>query len=514
MGSLSSAFDGAVLGLGVALQGSNLVYCIIGVTLGTLLGVLPGIGVLISISLLFPLTFHLDPTAALVMLAGVFYGTTYGGSTSAILLNVPGTPSAAVSCLDGHPMAKSGRAGVALLATTIASFVGGTIGIILMMAFSPLIVENALRFGAHEYFALMAMGLIAASTITQGSPVKGIAMVIVGILLGLVQADFYTGIPRFSFGIPELYEGLSLVALAMGMFGVSEVIASVRTIGRAESYARQKITMRSMIPTRDDVGRSWLPMLRGSGIGAFFGTLPGTGGLIASFMAYAVEKRAAKDPSRFGNGAIEGLVGPETANNAADQTAFIPTLTLGIPGTPAMAIMLAVLIVHGISPGPRLIIDQPELFWGVVMSFWIGNILLLVLNIPMVGVWVRLLQVPYQYLFPAILMFVCLGVYSINNSAFEVWTLVFFASLGYLLRLLDFSAAPLLLGFVLGPDMEEHFRRALLVSDGDFRSFVERPLSAFILCVTAIMLARALWTALRPSRRKADDVREEAAAGH
>lgn len=387
------------------------------------------------------------------------------------------------------------------MATTIASFVGGTIGIVLLMLFSPWIVANALRFGAHEYFALMALGLIAASTITKGSPVKGIAMVIVGILLGLVQADFYTGLPRFSFGILELYEGISLVALAMGMFGVSEVIVSVRTIVARADYSDRKITMRSMIPTREDVRRSWRPMLRGSGVGAFFGTLPGTGGLIASFMSYAMEKRVARDPSRFGNGAIEGLVGPESANNAADQTAFIPTLTLGIPGTPAMAIMLAVLIVHGLTPGPRLIVDQPELFWGVVMSFWIGNLLLLVLNIPMIGIWVRLLQIPYNLLYPAILMFVCLGVYSINNSSFEVWTLVFFAALGYLLRILEFSPAPLLLGFVLGPSMEEHFRRALLVSNGDFMAFFERPLAAAILDLTFVLLGWALWSALRPVAR-------------
>jgi TctA family transporter len=500
--TLGDTFDNIMLGLETALQGTNLFYCVLGVTLGTLLGVLPGIGVLISISLLFPLTFYLDPTAALVMLAGIFYGTTYGGSTSAILLNVPGTPSAAVSCLDGYPMSKQGRAGVALVATTIASFVGGSIGIVLLMMFSPIIVENALRFGPHEYFALMVMGLVAASTITQGSPVKGIAMVLVGILLGLVQADFYTGLPRFSFGMLELYEGISLVALAMGMFGVSEVIGSIRMLKSHGSFEAKSITFRSMVPTRDDVRRSWFPMLRGSAIGAFFGTLPGTGGLIASFMAYAMEKKVARDPSRFGKGAIEGLMGPESANNAADQTAFIPTLTLGIPGTPAMAIMLAVLIVHGITPGPNLIVERPELFWGVVMSFWIGNLLLLVLNIPMIGVWVKLLTVPYHLLYPAILMFVCLGVYSINNSSFEVWTLVFFSALGYVLRLLDFSAAPLLLGFVLGPAMEEHFRRAMLISRGDFMSFVERPLTLTIMSLTFVMLAWALWAALRPSPRK------------
>lgn len=505
MGEPTSMFANVALGLETALSLSNLLYCLTGVFLGTLLGVLPGIGALVSISLLFPITFHLDVTGALVMLAGIFYGTAYGGSTSAILLNVPGTPSAAVTCLDGYPMARQGRAGVALMGTTIASFVGGSIGILLMMAFSPLIVENALRFGPAEYFSLMVMGLVAASTIASSSPAKGIAMVVVGILLGLVQADFYSGIPRFDFGIPELYEGLSLVAIAMGLFGVTEVIASVTVAKTTGSFDRRRITFRSMIPTRDDVRRSWFPMLRGTAIGSFFGTLPGTGALIASFMAYAVEKKIARDPSRFGNGAVEGIMAPESANNAADQTAFIPTMTLGIPGSPAMAIMLAVMIIHGIRPGPSLVIEQPALFWGVVMSFWIGNILLLILNLPLIGLWVRLLTVPYHLLYPAILTFVCTGVYSINNSTFDIWVLVAFSLLGYGARMLDLPCAPLLLGFVLGPAMEEHFRRALLISRGDFMTFIERPISATIMGATCLMLAWALWTVLRPGGRHARD---------
>lgn len=379
--------------------------------MGTLIGVLPGIGALVAISLLFPITLHLDTTPALVMLAGIFYGSTYGGSTASILLNVPGTPSAAIACLDGYPMSRQGRAGVALLMTTVACFVGGSIGIVLMMALSPLIAQTAVRFGSPEYFGLIVLGLVAASTISTGLPAKGITMTLLGIFLGLVQADPHTGIPRFNFGLMELHDGISLVALAMGLFGVSEVIASIKSV-RGGVVDRGSVTFRSMIPSRDDVRRSVLPMLRGSGVGAFFGTLPGTGGLISAFMSYALEKRVSRHPEKFGKGAIEGLMGPEAANNAADQTAFIPTLTLGIPGTPTMAIILGVLMVHGITPGPNLVVQRPDLFWGLVMSFWIGNLMLLVLNIPLIGLWIRLLLVPYHYLYPAILVFVCVGVYS------------------------------------------------------------------------------------------------------
>ena len=487
------------IGLSAALSWNNLLYCVIGVTLGTLLGALPGIGALASISLLFPITFYLDPLAALVMLGGIYYGSSYGGSIASILLNLPGGPSNAVACLDGYPMARQGRAGVALFMTTIGSFFGASVGIILMMLFSPLIIQVALNFRSADYFALMLMGLIAASVISDGSAIKGIAMVMLGILLGVIGTDVYTGSPRFTFGQLELMDGLGLVGLAMGLFGVAEVIASVRA-GEA-GLTQNKVTLRSMVPTRDDVRRSWMPMIRGTAVGSFFGVLPGTGGTIASFVSYIIEKKTAKDPSRFGKGAIEGVVGPETANNAADQTAFIPTLTLGIPGSASMALILGVLMIHGIAPGPRLIDDHPELFWGLVMSFWIGNILLVILNIPMIGVWVRLLTIPYHILYPALLMFVCIGVFSVNNSAFDVIAVAALGALGYAMRIFGFPAAPLLLGFVLGPMMEEHFRRAMLLSHGSFEIFIASPLSASFMAITAILLVLGMWSTYRDMRR-------------
>jgi TctA family transporter len=486
-------FSNIALGLSVAVSLNNLFYCFLGVFLGTLVGVLPGIGSLATIALLLPITFHLDATSAIVMLAGVFYGSTYGGSTASILLNLPGTPSAAVACLDGYPMSKQGRAGVALFMTTIASFIGGSLGIIVLMLFAPVISEFALKFGPAEYFAMMTLGLVAASTISSGTPIKGIAMVVLGVILGIVGTDVNSGTQRFAFGIPELSDGIHLVAVAMGMFGLAEVITSVRVV-KAGQVDPKSITFRSMVPTRDDWRRSWFPMLRGTGIGSFFGALPGTGGVIASFMAYAVEKRVAKDPSRFGHGAIEGIMAPEAANNAADQTAFIPTLTLGIPGNVIMALMIGALMIHGIAPGPQLMLEKPDLFWGLIMSFWIGNIMLLVLNIPLIGVWIRVLAVPYHLLYPAILMFVCLGVYSVSNSSFDVLMVAFFGALGYIMRLLDFHAAPLLLGLVLGPLMEENLRRALLLSRGDFMVFLQRPLSAIFTTFTVVLVLWALWS--------------------
>jgi TctA family transporter len=494
-------FDNISLGLATVLTLNNLLFCALGVTVGTVVGVIPGIGALATISMLFPITYHLDPVAALVMLGGIYYGATYGGSTASILLNLPGTPANAVACLDGYPMAQQGRAGVALFMTTVASFVGGSIGIIILMLFSPMIVEFAQRFGPAEYFALMVMGLIAASVISAGSPIKGIAMVVLGIIVGLVGTDVNSGHRRFTFDLPGLWDGVSLVALAMGLFGVAEVIASIRTlkVGQVD----KGISMRSMLPTGSEMRRSWMPMLRGTAIGAFFGALPGTGGTIAAFMSYAAEKKLARDPSQFGKGAIEGLMGPESANNAADQTAFIPTLTLGLPGTATMALMLGVLMMHGITPGPNMMMEKPALFWGLIMSFWIGNIMLLVLNIPLIGIWVRVLVIPYHFLYPAILVFVCIGVFSVNNSTFDVLTVIALGALGYAMRVLDFPAAPLLLGFVLGPLMEVYFRRALLLSRGDFMIFLERPLSGSFLAITTILLAWGLWTAYGPRRPRA-----------
>lgn len=492
--------DSIGLGLATAFTLSNLGYCLIGVVLGMLVGVIPGVGTLAAISLLFPVTFHMEPTGALIMLAGIFYGTAYGGSTAAILLNVPGTPSSAVACIDGYPMSQQGRGGVALLLSTTSSFIAGSIGIILMMLFSPMVVQIAFKFAPYEYFSLMLLGLVAASTISEGSAAKGIAMVAVGILFGVVGLDMYTGTMRFGFGNDYLYDGIHLVVVAMGLFGVAEVIVGIRN---APSRPVQKVTLRSMLPTRDDVRRSWMPTLRGSAIGSFFGILPGVGASIASFMSYAVEKKIAKDPSRFGKGAVEGVCAPEAANNAADQAAFIPTMTLGIPGTATMALMLSVLIIHGVQPGPMLLVDQPAMFWGLVMSFWIGNVLLVILNIPMIGIWVRILQVPFSVLFPIILTFVCIGVYAVNNSAFDVVMVALFGAIGYLMRVLSLPAPPLLLGFVLGPLLEENFRRAMILSKGELSGFVTHPISGTILAITAAILVWSVWASIRNWRRNA-----------
>lgn len=475
------------IGLSVALSAHNLLYCTLGVVLGMIVGVIPGIGALSAISMLFPITFYLDPTTALIMLAGIWYGTGYGGRTASILLNLPGTPSNAVTCLDGYPMSRQGRGGVALFMTTIASFVGGSFGILLLMLFAPVIAGFALNFGPAEYFALILLGLCSASVVSDGSMTKALAMTVFGLLLGVVGMDTTSGSVRYMFGLPELMDGISIVALAMGLFGVAEVITSIRTVNMGQ-VDRNSTSFSSMIPTSDDIRRSWFPMLRGSSIGAFFGTLPGTGPTVASFMAYAIEKRMAREPQRFGKGAIEGVMSPESADNSAEMTSFIPTLSLGIPGSATMALMLGVLMIHGIAPGPALVTNKPELFWGLVMSFWIGNLILLILNIPMIGLWVRLLRTPYHLLFPAVLVFICIGTFAVRNSVFDLWMVVAFGVIGYTMRLLEFPAAPLLLGFVLGPLMEDSFRRAMILSRGDFSYFIESPIAAVVLAATAGLL--------------------------
>lgn len=494
--------NGLLIGLESALQPVTLLYCFIGVFLGTLIGVLPGIGALATISLLLPITYHIPPTAAIVMLAGVYYGAQYGGSTASILLNLPGTPSSAVACLDGYPMAKQGRAGVALFMTTIASFVGSMLGILMLVLFAPAIAELGLKFGPAEYFSMMLLGLIAASTLASGSPAKGLAMVAMGLLLGTVGTDVNSGVARFDFGVPELMDGINLVALAMGVFGIAEVISSINQV--RESEVKEKISLRTMTPTAKDVRESIMPMLRGTGIGSFFGALPGTGASIAAFMSYAVEKKVAKDPSRFGNGAIEGITAPESANNAAAQTAFVPTLSLGIPGDAVMALMLGALIIHGIQPGPLLMTQQPDLFWGLIVSFGIGNIMLMILNLPLIGIWVAILRIPYRVLFPAILVFISLGVYSVNNNTFDVLMVALIGAVGYAMAVLRFEAAPMLLGFVLGPLMEENLRRALLLSRGDMMTFVERPISAGLLAFGGAMLLWTVWGALKRTARESE----------
>lgn len=484
------------LGFDTALAPSALLYCLLGVTLGTFIGVLPGIGPLAAISLLLPLTFYVPATAAIIMLAGVYYGAQYGGSTASILLNLPGTPSSAVACLDGYPMARQGRAGVALFMTTIASFAGAMVGLVILAGFSPAIAELGLLFGPAEYFSIMMLGLVAAATLS-GSPLRGCAMVIAGLLLSMVGTDVNSGVSRFDFGLSGLMEGISLVALAMGLFGVSDVIASINNVRNAGPTGRVRV--RDMLPNREDWSRSWAAMLRGSAIGSFFGALPGAGTSIASFMSYSTEKRVAKQPERFGKGAIEGVTAPEAANNAAAQTAFVPTLSLGIPGDAVMALMLGALIIHGITPGPLLMAERPEVFWGLIVSFALGNLMLLVLNIPLIGVWVSMLRIRYYVLYPFILVFIGLGVYSVNNNVLDIFLVAGLGVLGYILRLLRFEPAPLLLGFILGPMMEENLRRTLLLSRGDAAVFLERPLSLSFLAVALVLV---IATAL-PRRRAA-----------
>lgn len=493
----SDLLPNMMLGLNTALSVENILYCFLGVSLGTLVGVIPGVGTLATMSMLFPITFYLDTTTAIIMLAGIYYGSSYGGSISAILLNLPGEPSSAVAALDGYPMAKQGRAGAALFMAALGSFVGAMASILLMMLFSQPLAAMALSFGPAEYFSFMVLGLIAASVISDGSAAKSIAMVLVGILLGVVGLDIQTGETRFTFGMIELIDGVNLLALAMGLFGVSEVIWSVH---QATISNVGRITLRSMLPTRGELRRSWMPMTRASGIGSFFGIMPGVGPSVSSFISYATEKRLAREPERFGKGAIEGVVGPETANNAANQASFIPTMVLGIPGSATMALVLGLLIVHGITPGPAMMAERPDLFWGVVMSFWIGNIMLIILNIPMIGIWVRLLTIPYHMLYPAILMFICIGVYSVGNSVFDVVLTLIFGVVGYVGRILGFSAAPLLLGFVLGPLMEQQFRRAMLLSGGSFEVFITRPVSSIFILLAAALLVWTVWSVYR--RRK------------
>ena len=473
-------------GFDVALSPQNLMFCFIGVTIGTFVGVLPGIGALATISLALPLTFHLDTIAALIMLSGIFYGAQYGSSTASILLNLPGTATAVVTCLDGYPMARQGRAGVALFVTAITSFIGGAVGIVLLMTAAPLIARAALGFGAPEYFAIMLLGLVAASSLTVGSALKGYVMILVGVALGLVGIDTTSGQMRLAFGNHNLAEGLGLVAVAMGLFGVSELLSNIGATRPAGMPNR--VSFRSMLPTRDDWRRIRLPTLRGSFIGFIIGALPGAGPSIASFLAYAAETRVSRTPERFGKGAIEGIAAPEAANNASVQSAFIPTLSLGIPGDAVMAVLLGALMIHGIAPGPHFISDQPEMFWGLIASFWVGNLLLLVLNIPLIGLWVRLLTVPYSVLFPVILMLVCFGVFSVRNNMTDVYIMLSAGVGGYVLRNFGYPAAPLLLGFILGPLMEEHFRRALLMARGDITVFLQRPVAAGLLAVTALLL--------------------------
>ncbi|MGR3494799.1 tripartite tricarboxylate transporter permease [Citreimonas sp.] len=484
-------WDGLLTGLSFALQPGVLIYCVLGVLLGTFVGVLPGIGAMAAISLLLPITYYISAEAALIMLAGVYYGAQYGGAVASILMRLPGTPQSAVTALDGYPMARAGRAGPALFAAMASSFAGSIIGIVVLVMLAGWLSRVAVSFGAADYAAMMVLGLVAASTIGSAKPAKGFAMIVLGMLLGCIGTDVNSGAMRFTFGQTELLDGVNLVALAMGLFGVAEVIGNVRDPERQAVAGR--IGFRQMTPTRDDLRRMVSPVLRGSGLGSFFGALPGTGSTLSSFLSYALERRVARRPDRFGQGAIEGVAGPEAANNSAAITAFVPTLTLGIPGDPIMALMLGALVIHGVQPGPMMLDARPEMFWGLVASFGIGNLLLLILNLPLIGIWVSLLRIPFRWLYPAILIFICMGVYSVRGLTFDIVAVAVIGLAGYLLALARFSPALLLLGFVLGPLIETNMRRALLISRGDPMVFLERPISAgFVVAIAGLLILSAV----------------------
>jgi len=486
------------LGFGVAFSLENLAYCFAGVALGTLIGVLPGVGPLVTIAMLFPITFHLPAVPAIIMLAGIFYGAQYGGSTTSILVNLPGETASAVTCIDGYQMARQGRAGPALATAALASFFAGCVGTLLIALAGPTLGEWALKFGAAEYTSLMLMALVASAVMTQGDAVKGLAMVVVGLLIGVVGVDVNSGMARYSFGIPELVDGIGFTVVAVGLFAVAEIVTNLETREPREVYTG-KLT--GLMPTARDLRDAAWPTVRGTAMGACFGVLPGTGPALSSFATYMLEKKIARDPSRFGRGAIEGVAAPEAANNAAAQTAFIPMLTLGIPATATMALMLAALTLQGIATGPQVMLDKPDLFWGLIASMWIGNCLLVILNLPLVGLWVRLLTVPYRWLFPSIILFCCIGNYSVSNNPFDVYLCALIGVLGYVLVKLECEPAPLLLGYVLGPLLEENLRRALLIARGDPTVFFTRPISAAFMIATVVILVVMVAPAARGMRR-------------
>jgi putative tricarboxylic transport membrane protein len=491
--------DQFLMGLSVVLQPNVLIYAFFGVLLGQVIGVLPGVGAITAISLLLPVTFYLDPTSSVILLAGIYYGSQYGGAIASILLNLPGTPSSVVTCLEGYPLARSGRAGRALLVTAMSSFAGSMIGVTAVVLAAIPMAAFALKFGAPEYTMLVALGLIAASLISSGSHLRAFSMALVGIALGMVGADPSTGQYRFV-ATDALADGISLVSLAMGLFGLSEIIRN------ASNYDARRtgvdLSYKDIFPSWAELRSMVAPVGRGATIGAFFGALPGTGAAIASFMAYAVERRFSRTPEKFGKGHLPGLCAPEASNNAAAQTSFIPTLTLGIPGDAVLALIIGALILNGIVPGPRLIVDQPTLFWGVIASFFVGNVILLVINVPLIGIWIRLLSIPYHRLYPAIVLLICVGVYSHRNSVTDVVLTLVFGLVGYLMKRFQFEPAPLLLGFVLGPMLEENFRRTMLLYGGDFSVFVTRPISAVIVAAGAALLSFTIGSAIL-SRRKA-----------
>jgi len=495
--------DNLILGAQVAFSWQNILYCLVGVLLGTLIGVLPGIGPVPTIAMLLPITFNLDPIAALIMLAGIYYGSQYGGSTTAILVNLPGEASSVVTVLDGHQMARQGRAGPALAIAAIGSFFAGCVATLVIATAAPPLAEVALKFGPAEYFSLMVLGLVAATVLAHGSLVKAIAMVVLGLLLVLIGTDVNSGVLRFTFDVPQLADGIGFVIVAMGMFGVTEIVANLEQGDKREVFLGK---VSHLFPSREDFKRSWASILRGTALGSCLGILPGGGAMLSSFASYTVEKKVSKHPEQFGKGAIEGVAGPESANNAGAQTSFIPMLTLGIPGNAVMALMIGALMIQGIAPGPQVMTEKPQLFWGLIASMWLGNAMLVVLNLPLIGMWIKLLKVPYRFLFPSILVFMNVGVFSLSNNPWDCLIMSVFGVFGYVCVKLECEPAPMILGFILGPQMEEYLRRAMLLSRGDptlFFNPVEKPISfSFLLAALALLVIIAL-----PNiRRKREEV--------
>ncbi len=488
------------VGLAAACTWTSLLYCLIGVFLGTLIGVLPGLGPTATVAMLLPITFTAPPVSALIMLAGIYYGSQYGGSTTAILVNLPGEASSVVTAIDGYEMARRGEAGKALAAAAIGSFIAGTAATFLLAFFAPLLASVALKFGAAEYFSLMVMGLVASVVLARGSLLHAIGMVILGLLLGLVGTDVNSGAQRYTFDLPQLADGISFVVVAMGIFGLGEIVRNLEDEATRPLLV-EKIT--GLWPSKEDWKRILPPILRGTAIGSVMGILPGSGSIMGSFAAYSIEKKVSKNSAQFGKGAIEGVAAPESANNAGAQTSFIPMLTLGIPSNPVMALMMGAMIIQGIVPGPSVMAEQPKLFWGIIVSMWIGNLFLIILNLPLIGIWVRIVRVPYHLLYPAILVFCAIGVFSLNNSSFDIYLMALFGLLGYVFNKLGCEPAPLLLGYILGPLIEEYLRRALLISRGDPTIFVKRPISAVMLAIAVLSMAAVLAPAVSKTRQVA-----------
>ncbi|MCL8383497.1 tripartite tricarboxylate transporter permease [Xanthobacter aminoxidans] len=495
---MTEIFSNLAMGFSVALAPSNLMFALAGCLVGTLIGVLPGLGPVATMAMLLPLTFYAPPEGALIMLAGIYYGAQYGGSTTAILVNLPGESSSAVTCIDGYQMARQGRAGSALAIAALGSFFAGTVATVLIALFAPGLSQVGLAFQPADYFSLMVLGLVGAMVLAHGSLIKAFAMVALGLLLGLIGTDVNTGVQRFAFGIPDLSDGIDFVPLAMGIFGLSEIIMNLSR--HEDERTVLASTVSRLWPSRSDFARAWPATLRGTALGSVLGILPGGGALLSSFAAYTLEKKLSKHPQEFGRGAVEGVAGPESANNAGAQTSFIPMLTLGIPSNVIMAMLIGAMTMQGIAPGPQVMTERPQLFWGMIASMWVGNLMLVVINLPLIGIWIKLLSVPYRLLYPAIVVFCAIGVYSVHNSTFDVGMTAFIGLVGYALIRVGCEPAPLALGFVLGPMMEENLRRAMLLSRGDPMIFLSRPISLSLLIVAVLLLATLVLPSLRSRR--------------